>query len=698
MILRPQDIYTRRERDKRLAVFISEDALVENIKGLTESYLRKRARFDYRDSVKSRYLNQSVLPDTGCNWRYCERKGMFMYDYDRIPADRRKQLPKKEEILKLHAVCHNKADQHRIYKELKPYLANAVKYLPAYGTCTEVQAVNLARACAVIQYGADYWGSQADEWDKSFFKNLGELVASEGWTYLPKNYRRLKEKIDYVVNGVDVKEVIKLPRAGIVTRKPYDNAEVIGWIVHLRCAGQNYTGAYIARKVIQLAEMRGVQPPSFGWVEKFLAQPKIKFLTGGERHGKGKHGAQYRSYIPVEGALHAGDCWQMDGTRVNFIPHQSSDGKERSLIIIGVRDVHSGDLIGYHFDTKEDRWGYFHALEMAVKNAGHLPYELVHDRFPGHNTAEWELLTKRVNHLGVKTTVTSTATGKAHVERCFGTLQTVFMQDSPWYYGEGIQSSRENAHRSPEYLARAKKDARKVGFDFDMAWQSATEVVERYRDTKYSKYSRKNATIELSPKEMYAASKTPNVKDVDDFRRVEIFGTERPATIRNQGIVRTRIQKVDYVYRVPNYSVLKNYKEVALCYDLEDLSTVHLFAPGSDVNRAYLGEAVEERGAVLYGPDAEYDKLAKMKAARAKVEERRKQELEELAGPVADEMDLLLAAVAPKTTTDAAQDSWIAERMAVAKDTYGKPRLPEPMTVEAEDEKPYDDTLIIRNY
>ena len=98
----------------------------------------------------------------------------------------------------------------------------------------------------------------------------------------------------------------------------------------------------------------------------------------------------------------------MDGTRINFIPHKSADGKEKSLMIIAVRDVHSGDIVGFHLDTKEDRYGYIHALNMAVRNTGHLPYELVHDRFPGHNTDEWTLITKRMKREGVIMTVTST--------------------------------------------------------------------------------------------------------------------------------------------------------------------------------------------------------------------------------------------------------------------------------------------------
>ncbi len=64
---------------------------------------------------------------------------------------------------------------------------------------------------------------------------------------------------------------------------------------------------------------------------------------------------------------------------------------------------------------------------MAVETAGHLPYELAYDRFPGHNTTEWELLFERMKTIGVKLTKTHKATGKAAVERFFGTLQDVIL-------------------------------------------------------------------------------------------------------------------------------------------------------------------------------------------------------------------------------------------------------------------------------
>ena len=56
---------------------------------------------------------------------------------------------------------------------------------------------------------------------------------------------------------------------------------------------------------------------------------------------------------------------------------------------------------------------------MAVENTGYLPYELITDRFPGHNTDEVKRLITHFKMLGVKVSITHKPTGKPHVERGF---------------------------------------------------------------------------------------------------------------------------------------------------------------------------------------------------------------------------------------------------------------------------------------
>lgn len=87
-------------------------------------------------------------------------------------------------------------------------------------------------------------------------------------------------------------------------------------------------------------------------------------------------------------------------------------------------------ILGYSFDYVENSLGWLSAVRMAIQRVGHLPHRLVTDKFPGHNTEEISNFLKLIEKQGTTVIFTSAATGKARLERWFGTLQTVFMQCS----------------------------------------------------------------------------------------------------------------------------------------------------------------------------------------------------------------------------------------------------------------------------
>ena len=244
----------------------------------------------------------------------------------------------------------------------------------------------------------------------------------------------------------------------------------------------------------------------------------------------------------------------------------------------------------------------------------------------------------------------------------FSTIQVVFMQDSKYYYGEGIQSRRTFAHRAPEYIKAIKQEAARSGnWNFDEACREATRILEMYRTTKYSEYSRRFASIDQSPIEMYKACDAPHSVQVSAWDYVQLFGLEKRVSIRNSGIIRTQINKVEYVFQVDKYEVLSQHKEVTMCYDLEDLSHVYLFEATHEVNRKYLGEAYDMTKAEIYGPEAKMDALGKAKARIKEIEDRRKAHIEELITP-GSEVELLLGAYSNKDATSQAETAWLLER------------------------------------
>ena len=87
----------------------------------------------------------------------------------------------------------------------------------------------------------------------------------------------------------------------------------------------------------------------------------------------------------------------------------------------------SGMVLGWEYCYTESEQVINNAIAMAVRTAGHLPYELRYDRFPGHTTEAWANTKNNLQRAGVIMTQTSVAEGKAHIERWWGVMQSIIM-------------------------------------------------------------------------------------------------------------------------------------------------------------------------------------------------------------------------------------------------------------------------------
>jgi hypothetical protein len=336
-----------------------------------------------------------------------------------------------------------------------------------------------------------------------------------------------------------------------------------------------------------------------------------------------------------------------------MIEHLKDDKTKGFLFVIAVRDVHSGDIIGHSFDYSENRWSVVNAIKMAVENTGYLPYELVADRFPGHNTDEVKRLVSHLKAMGVKVTITHKATGKPHVERGFSTLQTVFMPDSKYYYGEGIQSRRSYAHRSPEYLKEIRKEAKKENLDLTKAYNAADNIITAYRNTKLSFYSRKHSSLDKSPMTLHDESDKPNVKELQEHQISMLFGLKKKVSIKHNGQIKTEIQKAEYIYHIDDFEIYGNNKEVVISYDLNNLDKVYLFKPSGNFF-IHLGQAELFEKPQPYGPQAEFNKIAKEKQRLKDIEERHAKILQEATAD-ANELDFLMGRYTNKKAAENAE-------------------------------------------
>lgn len=533
------------------------------------------------------------------------------------------------------------SDTSRAALKTQTCLARAAAIVELLGNYTLERGINQSSYLPYKEFEA--WANQDDNYGFYFPK---------GNQYIPKNPIRLKEKVVERFGwkpGTEAKpitDVIALPRQGNKSRESFSaDEELMAWIMMARSNGGNEPNQYIIRKISEVCRVTGREVPSNSWFSQLFASPKMKQLTASGRFGAGsKQAGRYTHSITMARAMYAGDCWMMDATRVNFIEHQTNEkGKSAFLFIIAVRDAYSGDIVGVHFDTKEDRWGYTNALKMAVKSTGYLPHTLVYDRFPGHITDEMQAILDSFERKGVQLVCTHKATGKALLERWFDTLQTVFFSNSRYYYGQGIQSTRTYAHRSPEYLVKIRKEARESGWDFDKAWQDAWKRVEEYRQTPVSFYSRKHKSLDLSPAQLHEQSERPNVIAVELWEQASLFWMTKVLDLRRNTISH-EVHGTRYEYPIYDTQILYRYTRVAIRYEESDPTKVMLFAVGADdrVTDFFITELTHTPPIVMYGPDAQSGRLAGRQAKIERVEEQKRADLGEITSKASVDAEYLL--------------------------------------------------------
>ncbi|PTT19502.1 transposase [Chryseobacterium sp. HMWF028] len=678
MNLQTTDIITRQSGGSE-SIWLSE-RLITDVCNLDETYL-KVARVRYKKTVRACDLAKAkdFMPDSGKSWRWGKQSGQFYYCLANIPnkapKNYRNIFGDAEALLDSYKLaCQSKEDtslEERFKKHLK---FASQQYSEFYNNVSIVQRTALSKACAVLDFILD----EKDEYPgtaNKLYKDLSPILSELDLQYIPHNYLKLKEKIN-ILETTDqaIIDIIRLPRAGNNNAELYNDPEVFSWVMQLYADDSTFSQEHIIRKVTQMCELTLKKAPSRRWYgQTIFEQSKTQFLTGLKRFGAGSRKSyMHRSYIPTQNALYAGDCWEMDATRVNMIAHEGEitvidkNGNpktkkvEKYIVVVAVRDVHSGDILGYSFDYEENHFVYSEAMKMAVQNAGYLPYEWLTDRFPGHNTPQMTDLFERMKGQGVKFSFTSKANDKAKIERWFRTLQSVFFMDSKYFYGEGIQSRAKYAHRSAEYLKRIKKEAKNQGWNLEKNIEETSIHIEKYRTTPYSKYSRKHAKVDQSPAELHDNSEKPHVIFVSGATASKLFDARKELILAHNGQITTEIVGVEFTYMISPayYDIIKNYhgKKVVMTYDINDLSIVFLWSK-SDNLLVSLCEAELFEKPITKGPNKNLSAVGKAKERAKVIADLRDQELASMIG----EDSQMMGQYTEKKNSNAFEDNYLNE-------------------------------------
>ncbi len=623
-----------RKNGKLTQVWLSEEYVVSTC-GVSAEYLMKK-----RTVCKS--------------WNYTNVAGVRYYEYysipDKAPACYRSKLPTFDEFIEL---VQPAADADSDYTgTFNRALADADSYTYIYKNEPEDRRSRLAVAASIVEATTRYISQTSYSTRRNeLFERIAELVREHNITYLPHNPRRVKEKIMNRVSGMGLGEVIKAPRAGNDNAAKFRNDDQISeWIYQLASNPRNFSNAYICRQVQQLCGLSGKPAPSAETIRAKLNERSTLYLTSVERHGSGtREAAAYEAYIPIARAPFAGDCWQIDATRVNMIAHErditAPDGVRKkvlaNIMVCAVRDVHSGKCVGYSFDYAESFLMYFNAIKMAVKSSGYLPYELVTDKFPGHNKAESVALIDTLKFYGVKVTTSHKATGKAQLERWFNTMQQIEMQGNDYYYGEGIRSTRAHAHPSPDHLERMRKRAKSEAFNLQDVIDLYSGMIEAHNQRNYSEYSRKLKHLNDCPAGIHAASEKPNTIAVTDRQINHIFGAKTDVKIAGNGIFKVTLRHIDHYYSIADYNIVEQNARVCVSYDPGDMSSVCIYKrlPGTTWLQ-FLARCELFEQPMVYGPQAEMNRLAEAKKQAKEFNEKRSARLAKLKGEPVETEDI----------------------------------------------------------
>ncbi len=626
-------------------LWISQDYLL-NAKCVDRSYLRV---------AKHRANNN------GKSWKHDVVMNKCYFKYSNLPRLIKNKLPDHGQLSSFAIQFHDDIF-NLIFKATNSSFKLFLKFM----------SEQEARSAAIVYEASIYVKNNNISLYKSdFFMKLTNELKLQDFKYLPFTWRNLRNKIKAYTEGSQITDVVYAKNKNNNNRSKFaDNDLLQSWLLDLSESGKNYSTATIFRKINLICEQHNINSPSQRWVSDWFNKPETQFLIN-QRYGSGsRFNYRYRVYTPTKSALYAGDCWEIDGTRVNIIDHKVTtikDGKRKTtnefLYIVAVRDVMSGHVLGWEYCYNESSDVIINAIAMAVRNTNYLPYELRYDKFPGHTSQEWQWLENKLCKQGVIMTQTAKAEGKAHIERWWGTLQNVFMVESELYYGEGIRSTRRYAHHSKEYIQDIRSWAHKQGFDFNKAVRESDKVLNAYSNTPVSTYSKKFSKITQSPRELHSKCTHPNSIDIDITLFCYLFGLRKDLSIRNY-MIQTQIDGAVYYYSIDKVDLIERFTgiKIVCCFDYENLDKVHLFD-----NDSYLGTFKRITLAQQYGPNKDLRSVGKLKSVGEKMKVAKNKKLAKAASllnnETCDEISVMLTGKAKKhiyerAETEILQNEW----------------------------------------
>lgn len=533
----------------RQAVWLSYEYLVE--KNVPQGTLNA---WSTRDICTRMYLN-----------------GRAYIKYDTIPEPTRAKLPTIEGI---RAEYNRKKIENTVYiftKELQeaykcmqlPVYVREIRSKTEYSKLKDEQVTEFARKACVIE--RVLWLHQ--EYHRP--NKLEALFYAYSSIY-PNDYS-MKNRFCMMLKRARQEGVLSVA----IDKRLFRELAPKYTAVHIQLAeaflrdSRNFSMRACHEKVIAACNDLNIDAPSFWWVRDYYR--KNKQFIDIERFGKSNHEKENGLYAKIIPAKNRNTQWQIDGWEIPIYGKRPNGKGGMELwfkyVLVAVLDAHSRKIIGSKVAESENTASILAAIEMAVKNTGVLPFEIVADNHSFNKTKEAEHIKSAMDKIGVIWTVDSNPRRKAILERAFRTLGEMHFKDEYGYIGQGVRSKMKGGRMPQELIDEYTKNQSRF-----LTWEQITGITMRCI-LDYN--AKEKPTTKQSPNQRYELSKDKCSYTVSEFTRMSLFCKQSEFKVQH-GQITIKRGMYTYEYQIPSaYSTPYNGKTVGVLY--HDFTEIYLF-------------------------------------------------------------------------------------------------------------------------
>lgn len=531
------------------------------------------------------------------------KRGTRGYTFTTDPADRRRILVKyddlppavRAQVDKAHGTAVAGTRSGLWVSQLQPAAADLATLrahvLPDGSHLPEEVAGRYALACAYLRLIQDTTKATVRSWG---YASVAEWMAevqqhiAEHKVALPKSYTALMAKVrEYGKQGATC--VISAKWGNANARKI--GTEQSAWLVAEYAQPTKPCVAKVAARYAVEAKAKGWPAITDNAIYLHLMRPEVQPLWTMGRHGTEHWKNSYQHTLKTRGPSCRDALWCSDGTKLNYF-YQGDKGVEAELQHYVIIDTYSECIIGYSFGAKENHQMQFSAAKMALKNAGHKPFQWLYDNQGGHIKKESQDFFSRATRLHFPAEPNN---GKSKpIENLFGRLQKQVMRDRWYFTGQNVKGSKRlDSEPNLEFIRAHRHKLPSL----EEAVRAAHEDVRRWNSMPHPKTG-------VARMQMYQESTNPQAQPLSFLDMVELFWhtTQRPVTYRNTGLT-LDIGSQRLAYEVydhngqPNMQFLRRWTNARFYvkYDPEDLSAVRLYHEDAAGNLRFVAQADPKR-------------------------------------------------------------------------------------------------------